>query len=72
MYVAAILDLIVPSSQPYWGISLATSKLSLLQFVEPVVKINLHTLGGPISVKVDAKQEAPTIFAAVNAIKMKL
>ncbi len=31
----------------------------------------LHTLGGPISVKVDAKQEVPKVFSAEDASKMK-
>ncbi len=34
--------------------------------------LHLKTLGRPMSVKVDAKQEAPRIFSAEDAIKMKL
>ncbi len=34
--------------------------------------LHLKTLGRPMSVKVDAKQKAPRIFSAEDAIKMKL
>ncbi len=37
-----------------------------------VKNLHLKTLGRPLSVKVDAKQEAPRIFSALDATTMKL